>query len=192
MGGRAVFLVGFMACGKTTAGVELAGRLGWDFVDLDAQIEAREGVTIAEIFQARGESEFRKMETSALRDLTQSLRRDTVVALGGGTFPQTANRELLGCWPSIFLDVPLDELWRRSQGDPGKRPLRKEDPQAFARLHEERLPLYRQATVTVVTSGRSAVSICDEIERILNLRATTETVRSSQIFPGRFETGESK
>jgi shikimate kinase len=190
MGLRAVFLVGFMACGKTTAGVELARRLGWDFVDLDAQIEAREGVTIAEIFQARGESEFRKMETRTLRDLTQSLQRDTVVALGGGTFAQAANRELLGSWPSVFLDVPLVELWRRSQDDAGKRPLRRDDLQEFARLYECRLPFYRQAKVTVVTSGKDPISVCAEIERILNLRAPTETVGSSQIPPAHFGTGE--
>ncbi len=192
MRGRAVFLLGFMASGKTTAGVELARRLGWDFVDLDAQIEAREGLTIADIFQGRGESEFRQMETRTLRDLTQSLERDTVVALGGGTFAHALNRELLGPWPSVFLDAPPDELWRRSQDDANKRPLRKDDPQEFARLHQSRLPFYRQATVTVVTSGKNPASVCDEIERILNLRAPTETVASSRITPARFETGESK
>ncbi len=64
MGVRAVFLVGFMAAGKTTVGQELARRLGWDFVDLDAEIESRERQTIAEMFRDRGEREFRLVETA--------------------------------------------------------------------------------------------------------------------------------
>jgi len=71
MGVRAVFLVGFMAAGKTTVGQELARRLGWDFVDLDTRIESREQQTVAAMFRDRGESEFRLVETAALRDLTE-------------------------------------------------------------------------------------------------------------------------
>ena len=69
MGVRAVFLVGFMASGKSSVGQELARRLGWDFVDMDARIESRERQTIPEIFRERGEPGFRLAETSALRDL---------------------------------------------------------------------------------------------------------------------------
>ena len=84
---RAVFLVGFMAAGKTTVGQELARRLGWDFVDLDARIESCERQSIPEIFRERGESGFRLAETGALRDLlTGSLQPNCVVALGGGAF----------------------------------------------------------------------------------------------------------
>ena len=59
MGVRAVFLVGFMGSGKNTVGQELARRLGWDFVDLDARIEARERQSVPEIFRNRGETAFR-------------------------------------------------------------------------------------------------------------------------------------
>ncbi len=189
---RAVFLVGYMASGKSSVGQELARRLDWDFVDLDARIESRERQTISEIFRDRGEPGFRVAETSALRELTESLERDTVVALGGGTFVQLKNRELLRLWPSVFLDVPPDELWRRSREDATKRPLRKDDPMEFARQYEERLPYYRQATMTVVTSGRDPASLCAEIERTLQFRGGTEAAGSSQIPPARFGTGESQ
>ena len=89
MPARAIFLVGFMACGNTISGKELAARLNWDFVDLDAEIESHEGQTIAEIFRLRGEhgeNGYRDAETEALHLLTKSLQRDTVIALGGGTF----------------------------------------------------------------------------------------------------------
>jgi shikimate kinase len=192
MGVRAVFLVGFMAAGKTTVGQELARRLGWDFVDLDAQIESREGQTIAEIFRDRGEREFRIVETAALRDLTESLERDTVVALGGGTFVQPKNRELLRRWISVFLDVPPDELWRRSREDATKRPLRKDDPAEFDRQYGYRLNQYRKATVTVVTSGKDMDSLCAEIERTLQFRRGTEDAGSSRVPADHLGTGESQ
>lgn len=169
---RAVFLVGFMGSGKSTVGQELARRLGWDFVDLDARIETRERQSIPDIFRDRGEPAFRSAETDAVRDLTTSLARESVVALGGGAFVQEVNRELLRVWPSVFLDAPVSELWQRclrhEADDGAKRPLRN-DPEQFARLHEERLPFYRQARIVVATSGKEPGEICQEIERALKV-----------------------
>lgn len=187
MAARAVFLVGFMASGKSTIGPELAHRLGWDFVDLDAQIEIREGQTVPEIFHNRGENGFREAETIALNDLLDNLiitntNRHVVVALGGGAFVQERNRKLLEPWPSIFLEAPADELWQRSQIDGIERPLRGNLEQ-FARLYEDRLPFYRQSKVTIVTSGKAPGHICAEIQGILQDGAK---------FPIASETGESK
>ncbi len=175
MGARAVFLVGFMGSGKNTVGRELARRAGWDFVDLDARIEQRERQSIPEIFHKKGEPAFRAAETSALLDLlNNSLNRNTVVALGGGAFIEETNRALLRPWPTIFLDAPLDELWRRCQEDAVERPLAKDRGQ-FARLYEERLPLYRQASVVVETHGKETTAICSEIERALGLQDELRT-----------------
>lgn len=168
MAARAVILVGFMGSGKTSVGRALAQRLGWEFVDLDARIEVREGRSVHQIFHDRGEAGFRVAETEALLELTGSLERDSVVALGGGAFAQDKNQQLLRSWPSVFLHAPVGELWRRCSEDGDIRPLRK-DPEQFARLHEERLPFYRQATMTVVTSDRDVPSICAEIEAALQL-----------------------
>jgi shikimate kinase len=184
---RAVFLVGFMASGKSRVGKELARRLDWDFVDLDTQIEAREDKTIAELFRERGESGFRTAETSALRELlTASLQRDCVVALGGGAFVQEINRELLRPWPTVFLETAVDELWRRSLADHVERPLR-ENAEQFAALYAKRLPFYRQATVTIVTSGKDPASLCLEIERNLLGREANSSESSSTS-----ETGDSE
>jgi shikimate kinase len=197
MGVRAVFLVGFMASGKSSVGRELARRLDWDFVDLDARIESRERQTVSEIFRDRGEPEFRLAEAAALRDLTESLERDTVIALGGGTFAHPKNlellknHELLQTWPTVFLDAPVEELWRRCVEDATKRPLRK-DLDEFARLYEHRLPFYRQATVTIVTLGKDPASLCAEIERTLQFRGENGAAGSSQTPSTRFGTGESQ
>lgn len=192
MGVRAVFLVGFMASGKSSVGQELARRLNWDFVDLDARIESREGQTIPEIFRDRGEPGFRLAETNALRDLlNESLKNNSVVALGGGAFVQERNRDLLRQWPSVFLEAPASELWQRSLTDGIERPLRG-DPEQFAQLYAERLPFYRQARITVVTSGKDLASVCAEIELRLQFRGRTEDTGSSQCPPAHFGTGESQ
>ncbi len=194
MGVRAVFLVGFMASGKSCVGQELARRLDWDFVDLDARIESRERQTVPEIFRDRGEPGFRLAETSALRDLlTESLPRNRVVALGGGAFIQERNRELLRQWPSVFLEAPASELWQRSLTDGVERPLRG-DPEQFAQLYAERLPFYRQASVVVETTGKPLASISVEIEAALQLRGTPEDAGSGvpRIDLTSFGTGESQ
>jgi len=190
---RAVFLVGFMASGKSSVGQELARRLDWDFVDLDARIEFRERQTVPEIFRDRGEPGFRLAETSALRDLlTEPLTRNRVVALGGGAFVQERNRELLRQWPSVFLEATVPELWQRSLTDGVERPLR-EDPEQFAKLYAERLPLYRQASVVIETTGKQLAVICGEIEGALQLKGTSQDAGSgsSRIDLTGFGTGES-
>lgn len=157
-----------MGSGKSTVGQELARRLDWTFIDLDQQIERRERKSIPDIFDQQGEPGFRSAETAALRELTQSLTSASVIALGGGAFGESKNRELISIWPSVFLQASLDELWSRCSHDRSIRPLRN-DRQQFSRLYEKRLPSYLEATVTVVTSDRDIPSICSEIEGKLNL-----------------------
>jgi shikimate kinase len=161
-----------MASGKSSVGRELARRLGWDFVDLDARIESRERQSVPEIFRDRGEHGFRLAETSALRELlTETHEPNRVVALGGGAFVQEGNRELLRQWPTVFLEAPVSELWQRSLKDVAERPLRG-DFDKFAKLYAERLPFYRQANLVVDTTGKHVASICVEIESALQLRRT--------------------
>ena len=185
MGVRAVFLVGFMASGKTSVGRELARRLNWDFLDLDALIESREHKTVPDIFRDHGEPHFRQAETSALGHLISNLQRNSVVALGGGAFVQEQNRQLLHNWPSVFLEASPEELWRRCLEDPAERPLRKNRSQ-FAQLYGERLPYYRMAKVTVETTGRDVSAITAEIAGTLNLGGSGDHNGSAT-----FRTGES-
>lgn len=189
MGARAVFLVGFMASGKSTIGLELAQRLGWQFVDLDSHIEARERQVIPDIFRKRGEPGFRRAETEALRDLIHNLQHDSVIALGGGAFVQLENRELLRPWPTVFLEVPVDELWRRSFTDASVRPLAKNRTQ-FTLLYAERLPFYRQATLAVETTGKSPTTICAEIDGRLQLSEGESSHSQNPANPSGPETGE--
>ena len=83
-----LYLVGFMASGKTTIGRLLADELGWEFADLDEDIVAAQGAEIVEIFDSSGEEEFRKAEHAAIRKRVSQIERGKpmVVALGGGAF----------------------------------------------------------------------------------------------------------
>ncbi len=118
-----IFLYGAPASGKTTLGEKLAARLGCDFVDLDAEIVARAGRSIPEIFAQDGETYFRDLESAALQDVIAT--REGVVALGGGTLLREANRQLAETAGAVFcLATPTaDELERRIGSAAGSRPL---------------------------------------------------------------------
>ena len=80
---KPVFLIGFMGCGKTTLGEELARQMGVRYIDLDDYIEVSQGMKITEIFDEMGENRFRELETEALRDVT--VMADVIIGCGGGT-----------------------------------------------------------------------------------------------------------
>lgn len=135
-----------MGSGKTTVGLALADHLGWPFVDLDEEIERREGTAISEIFAARGEPEFRRIESEVLKARVKHISggRPNVVALGGGAFQADANIDLItNHGVSIWLDCPFDRLEKRvMQAD--HRPLAR-DPVQFRKLYEARRANYARA-----------------------------------------------
>jgi shikimate kinase len=175
--GNAVFLAGFMGAGKTSVGRALGRRLNWVFEDLDDRIEQREGRTVAEIFRDSGESAFRQAEHAALRQVLEELQGGVarIVALGGGAFVQKGNADMLQAagMPAVFLDAPVEELWRRccKQADEAvaERPLLKSAAQ-FRKLHESRSKNYLKASLKVETGGRTVDAIAAEIADILDLK----------------------
>lgn len=171
---RSVFLVGFMGAGKTSVGQELARRLGRPFHDLDAVIEGRERSTVDAIFAALGEAGFRRIENAALLDLLErDLAHDhAIVALGGGTFVQPANREALRRHGAVtvLLDAPLEELERRCRNAPNVRPLAREKI-GFERLFADRRDAYLLAQFRVNTAGKKIEQVAEEVEDILKIDA---------------------
>lgn len=155
-----VYLVGFMSSGKSSVGQRLADLLGWNFVDLDRQVEAGAGLPIRDIFRLRGEDHFRRLEREQLE--RASLRPMSVVALGGGAFCSAANRELVSrTGISVWLDVERELLLDRSLVD-GSRPLAV-SRERLQELFEERLPYYSQASLRVVAGNRTAQELAQEI-----------------------------
>ncbi len=172
-----VILVGYMGAGKTTVGGELARLLGWSFEDLDDRIQSREGRTIEEIFRNSGEAEFRRSEHMAFRELLSESESDCrVIALGGGAFAQPENFSMLQGMnvPSVFLDAPIEELFRRCQQQTLNRPLRQGEAH-FRALYEIRLPLYRAATFHVETNGKPIEEIAAEIARTLGISPSRDS-----------------
>jgi shikimate kinase len=109
-----IVLTGFMGSGKTTAGSLLAERLGWNFVDLDHEIEARHQRTVPQIFAEQGEAHFRHLESATLASLLG--QRRVVLALGGGAPEELGNRLLLEQTPHtavVYLSASFDTLVAR-------------------------------------------------------------------------------
>jgi shikimate kinase len=155
-----IYLVGFMAAGKTTVARALAQRLGWRVEDVDDLIERRERLTVADIFARHGEARFRQAEKEILR-LLQPIRH-VVVATGGGTFVDPENRALINMdGVSVWIDVPLADLVARIPLD-GRRPLAA-DRAALERLYAARADVYRLAHVRIAAGRQSAHHIVDRV-----------------------------
>jgi len=160
---RRIVLTGFMGSGKSTVGPLLAARLGWRFLDADDAIEAEAGITIAEIFVRQGEAAFRERERAAIIGLVQS--NSLVLALGGGAIEDPATRTLLLTEPStllVHLEVELGTTLKRCSGTEQTRPILA-DQANLASRYERRLPLYREAHVSIKVDALMPEQVVDAI-----------------------------
>ena len=160
-----IYLVGFMASGKSTIGRLLAHRLGWSFFDTDEEIEAAEKASISELFEKRGESEFRRIETEIVRQHALWIEhgRPAVLAMGGGVLTQPENRRSLeDRGLSVWLDCPFDRVKQRV-AKATHRPLAR-DPETLASLYQSRRDAYALADIHVPITGDDPA---DAVEAIL-------------------------
>lgn len=176
-----------MGAGKSSVGRALSELLGWSFEDLDERIERREGRTVSEIFRDSGESDFRRAEHAALKELFSELSAgaEKIVALGGGAFSQEHNARLIeaASVPTVFLDADVEELWRRCLEQRGtERPLLG-SAESFRSLYEARRPHYLKASLGQETGGKTIEEIVAEVVRALGL--DRETGRGSKGIRGR-------
>jgi shikimate kinase len=145
-----------MGAGKTTVGKKLSRALGWQFVDLDQNIEAMTGVSVATIFEIEGEMGFRQRESQALTLLASASRpANLVVATGGGVVLSPMNRvRMISSGLVAYLHASPDLLYSRTKHDRGRPLLQVADP--FGRIKmlvEKRDPLYREVADFVVESN---------------------------------------
>jgi shikimate kinase len=159
-----IYLVGFMAAGKTTLAQGLARRLGWRAEDVDLMIEARERRTIADIFAREGEPYFRSIERQVIYSLLPL--RHTIVATGGGTFIDPEVRAAINAdGVSVWIDAPFDVLLDRIPAD-GRRPLASDRMQMTV-LYETRRLAYEQAHIRLdATRARSEELVEQLLEQL--------------------------
>ncbi|MEG6572612.1 shikimate kinase [[Clostridium] cellulosi] len=154
-----IFLCGFMGCGKSTVGAELSSLLSMKFIDMDKYIEQKVGKTIPEIFEKYGEKRFREYERTAAAELAS--KSGLVVATGGGAVLSDKNTAAFKSGGIIvFIDVPLEVIAKRLEGDTSRPLLQREDKFAALReLYEKRMPFYRKAADLIVSNNDNAPAV---------------------------------
>jgi shikimate kinase len=165
-----IVLTGFMGSGKTTAGALLASRLGWNFIDLDREIEVRHHRTVPQLFAEHGETHFRHLESATLASLLG--QRRVIIALGGGAPEELGNRLLLEQTPHtavVYLSATFDVLVARCS-------LQAADPSATARpnladlnLAERRFRLRRPhyERIAAHTVNTAALNLTQTVDAVL-------------------------
>jgi len=169
LGERSIVLVGMPGSGKSSIGRRLSQRLGLDFSDADAEIEQAANMTIPEIFQSRGEAEFRKGEQKVIFRLLESGPR--VIATGGGAFINADTRvRIREKGISIWLKADVETLFKRVKRKTNRPLLQNPDPEGTLRgLLAAREPFYAEADLTVTSCE---VPHEEVVEAIVNLLDT--------------------
>jgi len=152
-----LFLVGLPGAGKSTLGRQLARRLNKRFIDADAELEQRLGVSIPTIFEIEGEAGFRDREEATLAELTQFT--EIVLSTGGGVVLRPGNRaRLKENGTVIYLHADPAILWERVRHSRSRPLLQTTDPRnRLATIYEEGDALYREVADHVVDSDRDEV-----------------------------------
>lgn len=174
-----VYITGSMGSGKSTVGPLVAERIGYRFLDLDAEVERAAGVSISELFVRRGERMFRALETAVLSEAATQER--VIVATGGGALATAGN--LLVAESSgfiVYLKLPPDVLASRLH-DPEGRPLLKDEhgqpltkEQIVARLAElinKRERFYEHADAVIEAVRMTPTEVADAIVAALPVNA---------------------
>ena len=180
-----IILIGYMGCGKSTVGSSLAKQLDWEFLDTDAWIEEKEGVSIKEIFAIRGESYFRDLETACLQELLQEkeIRKEKnneerffekkegrILSVGGGLPVREENQKLLRELGSvIYLKANANTIYERIKEDVTRPLLQTPNPfQKIKDMLREREEKYQATAHRVITvDKKSVLELAEEIRRIV-------------------------
>ena len=156
-----LYVVGFMASGKSTVGKHLADQLGWSFFDIDHEIENDAKTPVAQLLDQRGEEEFRRIESGIVHQHVRWIERGrpAVLAIGEGAFAQQANRDMLmNHGMAIWLDCPLHVVKRRVE-DTLQGALAR-DPERLAEIFDARREAYAKADIHVpIVSDDPAVTV---------------------------------
>lgn len=162
-----VFLIGYMGCGKSSIGRKITDVTGMRFMDMDAEIEARCGMTVSEFFVKNGEGAFRNEERKLLETLGG--QQDTIIATGGGAPCFFDNMELMNrLGVTVFLSTSPAKLASRLENGKCKRPLLRDKTQEelerfISEGIKDREPFYSKAKMIIACDGMSDEQIMNHI-----------------------------
>ena len=161
----AIFLCGFMGCGKTTIGKTLSRLLGCGYCDMDELIVKKAGMSIPEIFEKKGEPYFRNMETELIKELGNF---KGLVSCGGGAMLSDVNGKLAaenGC--VLFLDTPFETCYKRIAGDKNRPVAASRTREQLRELYNERYPKYLKNSGYSVNCEGTPFEISGNISKLL-------------------------
>ncbi|MBZ9740797.1 MULTISPECIES: shikimate kinase [unclassified Mesorhizobium] len=163
LGGRSIVFVGLMGAGKTAIGRKVATMLSLPFIDSDQEIESVSRMTVPELFERYGETEFRALEQRVILRVLEN--GPQVLSTGGGAFMNAQTREAVAAHGvSVWLKAELDLLMDRVSKKQNRPLLKSADPRAvLERLMSERYPVYATADVTVPTRDDRKEIIAAEV-----------------------------
>src|SRR5579864_5337312 len=182
-----IALIGLRGAGKSTLGKLLAKKIGWNFVELNKEIEAQNGLSVAEIIALYGQEGFRRMEQTAHQQLL-ARNEPTVLATGGGIVSEPLTFDLvLSSFYTIWLKAEPEEHMARVRRQGDLRPMA-DDRSAMAELRNilvSREPLYARANAVVNTAGLSvdaaATRLIEAVAPVLQDKAHTFELRSAVV-----------
>jgi shikimate kinase len=168
LGGRCITLIGLMGAGKSTVGKKLSQMLGLPFHDTDTEIESAAQMSVAELFAAYGEPEFRALEARVVARLSRE--GPQVLATGGGAYMSAETRQILRERSvTVWLKADLDVLMERVQRRPIRPLLATADPRGvMLGLIEKRYPVYAEADITILSRNVRREVIAEEIIEALD------------------------
>jgi shikimate kinase len=169
------YLTGFMAAGKSTIGPILANTLGWNFYDLDKEVEKQERLKVVEIFQQKGEEYFRKSETAMLEKLSQD--DEAIISLGGGAIASDVNFKIIkSSGKIIYLKSSPEMAYKRLRFKRDRPafvfegeevPTKEEFLKRINKLLDSRKKYYEQADFVVDTDDQTVGKTVDIIAKYI-------------------------
>lgn len=159
-----VYLCGFMGCGKSHVGRQVAAALDRRFIDLDRYIVTAEKMSIPEIFDKFGEPHFRKLEAKYIRELSDG----SVVATGGGALINVDTAAFAReSGLSVYINTSFDVCYKRISGDTNRPLVVNNTPRQLEELYNERAVIYKRNAACMVNGNSRDALIAEEIVKLV-------------------------
>jgi len=170
------YLTGFMAAGKSTIGPILANTLGWDFFDLDREIENQEGMKVIQLYEKKGEEYFRQVETNLLKKFSEV--DQSIISLGGGAIASEVNFGIIKSTGKIvYLKSSPEMAYKRLRFKKDRPaftfegvevPTKEQFLERIEQLLNSRKKYYEQCDFIVDTDNQSVGITVDVIAKYIN------------------------